>query len=146
MSIGKIPQIKFVIRPDDKEVQNHISERTKECLEPIGTAGEEDVLVIDLSKQNDVKELQNDVLKQITAIIAIQVESTKETNKISKLKYDRKVEKDNNKKDGIRKLHLSVKRTFLVAASVDGKEMADDLPESCKSFLTRTRLQCRTRN
>ena len=35
---------------------------------------------------------QKDVLKQLAASIAIQVESTKESNKISRLEFKRKVE------------------------------------------------------
>ena len=50
------------------------------------------------------------------------------------MEYDRKVEKDAEKKDSIGKLHSSVKHQFLMAASEDGEMIAQDLPESCKSF------------
>ena len=41
---------------------------------------------------------QKDVLRQLRASIVIHVESTKESNKISKLEYKRKVDEDKEKK------------------------------------------------
>ena len=63
-----------------------------------------------------------------------QVESTKESNSISKLEHDRKLEKDKEKKDNMGKLHPTVKRQFLMAASTDSEEIAQDIPDSCKVF------------
>ena len=38
------------------------------------------------------------------------------------------------------KLHGSVRHMFLNAASVNGEDAAEDLPDSCKSFLIRIQL------
>ena len=77
---------------------------------------------------------QKDVLKQLMVSIVGQVESTKESNSISKLEHDRKLEKDKEKKDNMGKLHPTVKRQFLMAASTDSEEIAQDIPDSCKVF------------
>ena len=52
---------------------------------------------INLDGFNDT-ENQKDVLNQLAASIAMQVESPKDPNKTSKLEYKRKVEKDKEKK------------------------------------------------
>ena len=80
---------------------------------------------------------QKDVLKQLAASIAIQVESTKESNKISRLEFKRKVENDKANKDSMGKLHSAVRHQFLMAASTDGEEPAEELPKSCKDFYNR---------
>ena len=81
---------------------------------------------------------QSDILKQLSVSIANQIESTKETDRLSRLEYDRKVEKDVEKKDSVGKLHSSVKQLFLMAASVNGKVRAADLPDSASLSLTKT--------
>jgi len=58
-------------------------------------------------------------------------EMIEETNKLSKLEYQRKAEKDSEKKDKLGKLHPSVKSFILNAASGDGEFAARDIPESC---------------
>ena len=127
MSLDKMPE-KFIIPPDNDDLANCISERERKCIAlPSLTANLNDSMDSNLS-------IQNDVLKQLSASISNQVESSKETNKISRLEYERKVDKDSKKSDGLGKLHISVKQMLMNAASEDGDEMAEELPDSCKSF------------
>ena len=77
---------------------------------------------------------QKDLLKQLAASIAIQVERTKESNKNSRLEFKRKVEKDKAIKDNMGKLYSAVRHQFLMAASKDGEEPAEELPKSYKDF------------
>jgi len=130
MSLDKIPEIKFLIPPDNDDLINYLSERKRKCIAlPAVTANLNDSVDLDSNLSN-----QNDVLKQLAASISNQVESSKETNKISKLEYERKLDKDSKKSDGLGKLHFSVRHMLMNAASEDGDEMAMELPDSCKYF------------
>ena len=51
-----------------------------------------------------------------------------------KLEYERKLEKDSDKKDSMMKLHSSALHTFPIAASETGEEKAEEIPDSCRSF------------
>ena len=57
-----------------------------------------------------------------------------ESNRFLKLEYDRKIEKEEKKKDCLKKLHSSVLHQYLMVSSVDGKQKAEDLVDSCKSL------------
>ena len=47
----------------------------------------------------DTSSCQNNVLKQLSSNLSHQIESMQESNRLSKLEYDRKVEKVEKKKD-----------------------------------------------
>ena len=113
---------------ENDDLLNYLSERKRKCLALLSSTEN----MIDSNDSNFRN--QGDVLKQLTASIANQLESSKETNKISRLEYERKIDKDNNKTDTMGKLHGSVRHMFLNAASENREEAAEDLPDSCKSF------------
>ena len=119
---NKIPEIKFVV-PEDDDLQVYLTNRNKNCLK----------LPASVSFTEDRRD-QSDIFKQLTESISIQNESSIETNKLCRLDYERKLEKDSEKKDSMMKLHSSVQHTFLMAASENGEEKAEEIPESCKSF------------
>ena len=60
-------------------------------------------------------------------------EMIEQTNRLSKMEYDRKADKDNDKKYKMGKLHASVKEFILNAASTDGEFAAKEVPESCSA-------------
>ena len=128
ISIDKIPEIKFVVPSENDDLLNYLSERKRKCLALLSSTEN----TIDSNDSNFRN--QGDVLKQLTATIANQLESSKETNRISRLEYERKIDKDNNKTDTMGELHGSVRHMFLNAASENGEDAAEDLPDSCKSF------------
>ena len=127
---GKVAKLEFLVRPD-KELQKYAADRIKDCL----GSGAEEADRIDVHPAPPIPSSgQDEILKQLAASIAIQNESTKETNVLSKMEYDRKISKEKDSKDKIGKLHSSVRHQFLMAASVDGEEKASELPKSCKDF------------
>ena len=90
MNAEKVPPIKFVLRPGDDVLQKYTEERKKQCLKIQRVAFSQDSTSLDGSSNT---EDPKDVLKQLTDIIASQVESTKQSNRISKLEYKRNKEK-----------------------------------------------------
>ena len=131
MSKEKISPVEFVLRPDDKTLQKYTEDRKRQCLKVQKVSFEEHSVSLDDSMNS---EDQKDVLKQFAVSIAIQVESTKESNKISRLEFKSKVEKDKAIKNNMGKLHSAVRHQFLMAAPTDGEEPAKELPKSCKDF------------
>ena len=131
MSKEKVPPVEFVLRPDNESLQKYTEDRKRQCLKVKKVSFNKDPVSLDDSMNS---EDQKDGLKQLAASIAIQVENTKESNKISRLEFKRKVEKDKATKDNMGKLHSAVRHQFLMAASTDGEEPAKELPKSCKDF------------
>ena len=116
--LNKIPEIKCVV-PEDDDLQVYLKNRNKECLDlpvPVSIGVTENL--------GD----QGNVLKQLSASISNQVESSKESNKLCRLEFERKLEQDSDKNDSMIKLHASVLHTFLMAASENGEEKAADVP------------------
>ena len=83
--IDKITEIKFVVPSENDDSLNYLSERKRKCLALLSSTEN----TIDSNDSNFRN--QGDVLKQLTASIANQLESSKETNKISRLEYERKL-------------------------------------------------------
>ena len=131
MSKEKIAPVEFVLRPDDETLQKYTEDRKRQCLKVQKVSFKEHSVSLDDSMNS---EDQKDVLKQFAVSIAIQVESTKESNKISRLEFKSKVEKDKAIKNNMGKLHSAVRHQFLMAAPTDGEEPAKELPKSCKDF------------
>ena len=90
ISAGKISPLKFAVRPDE-ELQQYFASRIKDCLKvpmaPVDHA------------PTDASNCQNDVLKQLSSNLSHQIESLQESNRLSKLEYDRKIEKEEKQKD-----------------------------------------------
>ena len=82
MSKGKVPQVEFVFHPDNEVLQKYTEDRKMQCLKVQKVPFSEDSISLDESMKS---EDQKDGLRQLAASIAIQVESTKESNKISEL-------------------------------------------------------------
>ena len=82
MSKGKVDPVEFVLRPDDEALRKYTEDRKRQCLKVKKVSFNEDSISLDDSMNSEV---QKDVLKQLAASIAIQVESTQESNKISRL-------------------------------------------------------------
>ena len=114
------------MRPDDEELQQYFASRIKDCLKL--PAARADHAIADASG------CQNDILKQLSSNLSHQIESLEESNRISKLEYDRKIEKEEKQKDCLKKLPSSVLHQYLMVSSVDGEQKAADLVDSCKSF------------
>ena len=91
ISAGMITPLKFAVRPDDKEMQQYFASRIKECLK-VPTAP------VDHAPA-DSSNCQNDILKQLPSNLSHQIESLQESNRLSKLKYDRKIEKEEKQKN-----------------------------------------------
>ena len=90
ISAGKITPLKFAVRPDDEELQQYFSNRIKECLKvPMVPADHAPV---------DISSCQNNILKQLSSNLSHQIESMQESNRLSKLEYDRKIEKRRRKR------------------------------------------------
>ena len=127
----KVPPVEFALRPDDEALQKYTEDREKQCLKVQKVSFNEDSVSLDDSTNS---EDQKDMLKQLAASIAIQVESTKDSNKISRLEFKRKVENGKEIKDKMGKLHSAVRYQCLMVASTDGEEPAQELPKSCRDF------------
>ena len=89
---------------------------------------------------------QKDVLKQLAALIAIQVESTKESNKISRLEFKRNVEKDKAKKIVWESYILQCGTNFSWQHPQMGKNLLKSCQNYARTFTTRSQRHCRAKN
>ena len=81
--------------PEDDDLQVYLTNRNKECLD----------LPVSIGFTENLGD-QGDVLKQLSASISNQVESSKESNKLCRLEFERKLEQDSDKNDSMIKLML----------------------------------------
>jgi hypothetical protein len=116
---GLIEATKYVIDNDDKEMKAYKKDRHEKCiLPPIeihdSSFSSSNQLITTLSKIN---------------------ETTQESNTLRAIEIERNRERDEAKKDRIKKgwMHSSVERMILNAASEDGEHPAIDLSEDFKS-------------
>ena len=75
-----------------------------------------------------------DVLRQLAEVISRQNERIEETNKLARQEFDRKKEKDDEKKDRMLKLHSSFLNMLLNPSSTDGDRAAKGITSACRSF------------
>ena len=75
-----------------------------------------------------------DVMKQLTTGISRQSEVISESNFLAREEFDRKIEKDEEKKNKFSKLHASFKNMLLIASSTDGDRAVATLSPFCLSF------------
>ena len=78
-----------------------------------------------------------DILRQLTEGISRQNESSEEKNKLTRKEFDRKKEKDDEKKDRMLKLHSSFLNMLLNASSTDGDRAAKEITSACRSFFNK---------
>ena len=119
---GKVPEAKIALRPGDAELKAHLADRRKKCLHK--TAEET------YAEQPSATDA-TDVLRMVMTTMSRNNEMIEETNKLSKLEFQRKSEKESESKNKLSKLHPSVKTFILNAASEDGEFAANEVPESC---------------
>ena len=75
-----------------------------------------------------------DVLHQLTEGISFQNENIEETNDLARQEFDRKKEKDDEKKDIMSKLQSYFLNMLLNASSTDRDRAAKDITAACPSF------------
>ena len=76
----------------------------------------------------------NDVLRKLTEGISRQNERIEETNKLASQEFDRKKEKDDEKKDIMSKLHSYFLNMLLIASSTDRNRATKDITAAYCSF------------
>ena len=76
MNTGKVPQVEVALRPDNEVLQKYMDDRKMQCPKVQKLSFREDSISLDGSRNT---EDQKDVVRQLAAIIATQVKSTKES-------------------------------------------------------------------
>ena len=74
-----------------------------------------------------------DVLRQLTEGISLQNKRIEETNNLARQEFDRKKEKDDDKKYRMTKLHSSFINMLLNALSTDGDRATKEITSACRS-------------
>ena len=75
-----------------------------------------------------------DIMRQLAAGISRQNEVITRSNELTREEIERKIEKDEEKKNKFGKLHASFKKMLMMAFSTDGDRAASSLTPSCTSF------------
>ena len=127
---GDVPETRFSICPDDGELKNWCEERHAASI--MGS--------LSTVQENATTNIDNGaVLSQLAAGISLQAEETAAANTLRKKEFQRLKERDENKKDRLKKIHHSVKNMLMNASanySQDEEEyvVGDSLPASCLAF------------
>ena len=75
-----------------------------------------------------------DIMRQLTVGISCQNEVITHSNVLAREEIERKIDKEEEKKNKFSKLHASFKNMLLMAFSTDGDRAASTLTPSCKYF------------
>ena len=75
-----------------------------------------------------------DIMRQLTVGISRQNEVITHSNVLAREEIERKIDKEEEKKNKFSKLHASFKNMLLMVFSTDGDRAASSLTPSCKSF------------
>ena len=115
----------FLIRAGDAKTSKKSDQHHKDCI-----MGYTNTLENAQPSTSD----STDVLRQLTEVISRQNERIEETNNLASQEFDRKIEKDDEKKDRMLKLHSSFLNVFLNASSTDGDRAAKEITSACRYF------------
>ena len=110
-----------------------MKERHNKCILP---STEETINDLNGAGQNSLAGASSEVLRQLVEGLSRQNEYFEEANLISKKDLERKQDKDDEKKNRLKKLHPSNLQMILNASSVDGEFAAEDVSSSCESFFS----------
>jgi len=124
----KVLTTSFMLRPEDGELQIYTSNRHQECI------------IMSLNAMTSVSSAPGEntaVLKQLAESISLQTEETARTNRLAREDIERAREREDNKKDKLKKLHPSILNMLQMAASTDGDRSAKELPSTCISFFNK---------
>ena len=127
---GDIPETRLSIRPDDGELSKWGEERHAACI--MGS--------LSTAQANATANPDNDaIITQLTASIFNQAEETAEANKLRKEELQLRKDKEDTKKDRLKKLHHSVKNMLVNASAhycLEEEEFLTNsiLPDSCTAF------------
>ena len=127
---GDIPETRLSIRPEDGELARWCEERHAACILGSLTTAQENTTA---NPEN------NAIIAQLTASIANQAEETSEANKLRKEELQLRKDKEDTKKDRLKKLHHSVKNMLMNASAHFSPEEEEfvtipNLPDSCIVF------------
>ena len=125
ISNNKVGVINLLIRAGDSETSKYSDQRHKDCI-----MGSTNTLENAQPSTSDITY----VLHQLTEGISCQNERIEETNKLSRKEFDRKKEKDDEKKDRTLKLHSSFLNILLNSSSTDGDRAAKEITAACHFF------------
>ena len=115
----------FLIRSGDSKTSKYLDQRHKYCIMgSTNTAENAQPSTLD----------STDVLRQLTEGISCQNKMIEETNNLARHEFDRKKEKDDEKKDRTLKLHSSFLNILLNASSIDGDRADKEITAACRYF------------
>ena len=131
-----VPETRLAIRPDDGELKKIADERHRDNIFSSLAQVEE------AAENPTTSGESNAALRQLSKSISLQIETSKETNKIHRTEFERRAAKDDAKKDRLKKLHKSILNQVLMASAtlVDvGDGQLELLPpsvpvKSCRDF------------
>ena len=78
--------------------------------------------------------------------ISRQNENIEQTNNLARQEFDRKIEKDDEKKERMSKLHSSFINMLLNALSTDGNRSAKEITSACRSFFNQEKAGLNDQN
>ena len=140
-----IPHTSFYLDPNDDEVEQHQTSRHQLCIQafalPLMPQQPAGIPPIFHQNPNPILPHQplattNDaILQQLANSISRQSDEAAVANELMTRQLEFNIEKDDKKKDRIKKLHQSVKQLLLFASADDADSVPDEPLESCKRFI-----------
>jgi len=125
---GKVPGIRYTVRPEDGDMEAFRVERISKCIAPS--------LADENSRERNAG-ISEEVMRNIAVSIANQNEEFALSREFREKEFAAKLEKEENKKNKIKDLHPAVLNMILNASATDSETKPGDLPDSCKAFFNR---------
>lgn len=140
-----IPPTTFFIDPNDMEADSYFNLRHQTCIQPIpplhgatGTAPPPPgpppsfTLPTNPTGATNTMNANEAILQQLTVSLTRQSEIGETHNELFARQLEHNLEKEDKKKDRIKKFHTSIKQLILFASATDAEVVPDDILESCK--------------
>lgn len=150
---NKVPKVSYAFDPDDEDVTRYKTSRIHQCILPLppaphpfqgmpmqgGGGPPPNFLPPPPAAGNPPLPINNNpndvILLHLANSITRQSEEAATHNDLMNRQLHYTMERDDKKKDRIKKLHPSVKHLLLFASAEDADNVPDDILDSCKRFI-----------
>ncbi len=133
---NRIPPTSYFFDPNNEDVDAYHNTRHQQCIQqnalalpPTGTQA------VQPTGNPPLFEPTPAILEQLANSISRQPDEAAAANELMTCQLEFNIERDDKKKDRIKKLHHSIKQLILFASAEDAESVPDEPLESCKRFM-----------
>jgi hypothetical protein len=134
---GRVPSMAFTLNPDDRKISSYKRNRILQCVMGDENTSPQPLQVIPMPKgiPPDFSSPTIAILLQLANGISCQTKEAQAMNSFISRQLEHNIEKEEKKKDRLKKLHPSVMKFLLFASVENANIVPTDINEGCKCFI-----------